>query len=471
MLQASHRNAAIRHGVLSLVSYYDSLYNPYEASRHAAQAGRHYVNALSSVAGPTSLEHAASTDEVLILSLLLHCIEIFRQQYGDAFVHLQAALRIVRGMSTGDVSRSRLATIVDRLKKWPDPKIDAVSLARSASIPLTSTSTARQRLMQIQNWISRRLYTCIDGQEGIWDLCQGFRLQLFDWKADFDVFCSKTEFKGNKDARDVIYVRVLHGLIALAVSTVLAEQSNSPVFLTKGRDVHVGQLLEYCSAFAGIGSHAPNLHANKKPSGGRPIHFGFDTEFVLIVFFLGCMATSHSLRQQAVSLLRSSHRQEGSWDSFHAAHIIECLECFGLIPSVSVEKVTYFYDRSSLAHQQSLEFVRPDHVGVEVDHRDLTTSATIFFRCTCNRYMLCPSTSSAYKDINPSIKVEDSDGSMIPAYEQTEFTPSVVTQILTASRYRLGFMPTHMGSSVLAVRQQKPVSSRTSALMGYSTGS
>lgn len=471
MLQASHRNAAIRFGVLSLVAYYDSLYSPYEASRHAAQAGRHYVNALSAAAGPTSLQHASSTDEVLILSLLLHCIEIFRQQYGDAFIHLQAALRIVRGMSTSEISRSRIATIVDRLKKWPDPKIDAVSLAWSASVPLTSVSTARQRLMQIQNWISRRLYTCIDGQEDIRDPCQGFRLQLLDWKADFDAFCSNTELKANNEAREAIYVRILYGLITLAVATVLAEQSSGPAFSMKGEDAHVMRLLEHCSAFAAIGSHHPDSHADRKTSGGTPIHFGFDIEFVLIVLFLACSTTSHSLRQQAVSLLRSSQRQEGSWDSFHAAHIIECLERFEIEANVSIEKVAYLYDRSSYAHQHSLEFVRPDTVCVDVSNQDLRVSATVVFRCTCTRHALCPSTSLADKNVTSSIKMEDTDVSMIPAYEQTEFTPSVVTQILTASRYRLGAMPTHMGSSVLAVRQQKPDSSCSRSPNNYNTGS
>ena len=469
MLQASHRNAAIRFGVLSLVSYYDSLYNPYEASRYAAQAGRHYVHALSAAAGPTSLRHAYSTDEVLILSLLLHCIEIFRQQYGDAFIHLQAALRIVRGMSLSEISRSRIARIVDRLKKWPDPKIDAVSLARSASVPLTSISAARQRLMQIQNWISRRLYTCIDGQEDIRELCQGFRLQLFDWKADFDAFRSNTESKANNEAREAMYVRILYGLIALAVAIVVAEQSSGPSFPKKGQDSHLGKLLDHCSAFAGIGSHEPDPHADEKVSGGRQIHFGFDTEFVLIVFFLGCSTTSHALRRQAVSLLRSSHRQEGSWDSFHAAHIIECLERFEVKTNVSIEKVAYFYDRCSYAHQHSLDFVRPDTLCVDVSNQDLTASATMLFRCTCTRHALCPSTSLAAESIAPSIKLEDTDVSMIPAYEQTEFTPSVVTQILTASRYRLGAMPTHMGSSVLAVRQQKPDTSRSRSPDNYST--
>ena len=470
MLQASHRNAAIRFGVLSLVAYYDSLYSPYEASRHAAQAGRHYVNALSAAAGPTSLQHASSTDEVLILSLLLHCVEIFRQQYGYAFVHLQAALRIVRGMSTSEISRSRIATIVDRLKKCPDPKIDAISLARSASAPLTSVSTARRRLLQIQNWITHRLYTYVAGQEDIRDLCQGFRLQLFDWKADFDALCSNTDFKANNEAREAIYVRILHGLINLAVATVLAEQSSGPALSTKGEDAHVMRLLERCSAFAAIGSHHQDSHADRKISGGTPIHFGFDIEFVLIVFFLACSTTSHSLRQQAVSLLRSSHRQEGSWDSFPAAHIIECLGRFELGANVSMEKVAYFYDRSSYAHQHSLEFVRPDTVCVNVSNQDLTVSAMILFRCTCTRHSLCPSTSPADKTVT-SIKMEDTDVSMIAAYEQTEFTPSVVTQILTASRYRLGAMPTHMGSSVLAVRQQKPEPSRSRSPTNYSASS
>ena len=456
MLQASHRNPAIRHGVLSLVSYYDTLSSPSDAHENAIQAKRHYVDALSTATGPLALQHATSTDEVLILSLLLHCIEIFRQQYNDAFVHLQAALRIVHGMSSGEISHSRVATIVDRLKKWPN-KIDAVSLARGACLPLTSIDSARERLMQIHSWISRRLYAAPSGYEDVRDLCRGFQLQLYDWNADFDQLCSRQEFRVGNEARSAIYVRILHGLIALAVSIVSAEQNRNSSFPPGRYDARIGKLLAYCRAFTDIGSHGSHLQTEKEPPPFRPIIFGFDTEFILIVLFLSHMTKDLALRQEAVNLLRSAHRQEGSWDSFQAAHIIECLERVSDQDNVIISSVAYFHDISySTTSRQALEFSRPDTVCVEYNNRDLTASTT-WFRCTCNVYALCSSTSVAKNNIKTQIKMEESTTDLTPVYEQTEFTPSVVTQILVASRYRVGVMPTHMGSSVLAVRQQKLV--------------
>jgi Fungal specific transcription factor domain len=445
MLQASHRHEAIRYGVLALSSYCESLSNPYEVQANAAQARRHYSKTLSAAASSAALQHSASTDEVLLLGLLLHCVELFRQQYADAYVHLQAALNIVNDMSPSEISRSRIANIVVRLRKRPKLSIDSVSLARAASELPSSVDDARHRLMQIHGWICIRLHNSHYGHED--SLCQGFQLQLLEFRTDLDEFCRTSRFKTGVEARNAIYIRVMHGLVALAVSMISAVDDGSENFSRMSNEIHVRELLEYCKAFADAGLD--------ETSGDRPIHFGFDTEFILIVVFLACSTSEHTLRRDAMSLLRSAHRQEGSWDSFHAAHIIECFDRIDFRERAVISTVEYFYDRSACGPTpQSRDFARPDTVCVQIGDQDSSTQSTKWFRCTCNCLKLCGSNTPSTSPINMTLDTAHCTNMLIPAYEQTEFTPSIVTQIFISARYRQGCMPTHLGSSAIAVRQK-----------------
>ena len=454
MLQASHRNEAIRHGVLALSAYAESLNNPSDAISSIIEARKYYFGSLSAASAPSALHQLASIDEILLLGLLLHCVELFRQQYAEARVHLHAVINIVSAMTPGEISRSLLAQIVRRLRKSPNLKIDAVSLAASASMPIFSIESARDRLMQIHSWISRRLYASCHGQEDLQTLCAGFQLQLYDFKVSLDDFDINANIQSTIDLRNLTYIRLMHALTALAVSVVALDGSDNPSFLLAAQSGHLRKCLELCKAFAFSASRTLQ-EFKKELYTPREVHFGFDTELILIILFLASSSTEYILRQEAITLLRSAHRREGSWDSFHAAHIIECL-MQRRSEELNILGVSYYYSKSiTNPVEHSYDFTSPDTVSVQYGSSDETTSSQLWFRCTCNRHTLCQSTTPPENDSKVDLKKPDYEPDMLPAYEQTEFTPSLITQIFIAARYRYGVIPTHEGSSAIAVRQHK----------------
>lgn len=452
IFQASHQNEAIRQGAVSLSSYYESLCNPSDAVSNVARARRHYANALSKAAAPSALEGIASTDEVLLLSLILHCVELFRHQFFSSYVHLNAALKIVDGMTLAEVAHSSVSGIIKRLSKRLEPHVDDLTIAKASSTQFTNIEDGWRRLMQIHAWICTTLSLSLnEAVEDISVLCQRFHLQLLEWKLDFEGFGRmKGTMVSPHESRKTIYVKILHGLLDLAVSTVAGEQAGRHAFHSTKANDRVRQVLEECVQFASVG--------NRDPSSPRTIRFGFDIEFILIVLHLASMTTDPTLRQKAVALLRSAHRQEGSWDSFHAAHIIECLDQVDFSDNVIIAKVAYFRNPyKSAAALESFEFSRPELTCCYLNNREHTKKAVVWFRCSCNRSKDCGSTTSTDKDSGSCVSDQPWMSTATPVYEQTEFTPSVVTQILSAASSMAGSGPAHLGSSMIFVKQENTI--------------
>lgn len=452
MLGASHWNPAISHGIIAFSAYYESLSSPADASSSTAQARKHHAMSLSSAATKLNSQHFVSTEEVLLLCLLFHALELFRHRFHDSYVHLQAAVKIVDNMSSNQLAASSVAKIIHRLKKQPQSNVDSLSMAMSASMPLLNVDSAWQRLMQIHGWICASL--SVRNSDGIGILSERFQLRLLEWKIAFDELFNARQAVADKfESKGLQYLRILHGLIDLSVvkSALRDSDQNASLLIPQG-DGLVQQVLDDCCAFAGVRPLA------KKPashtSTPRSVHFGFDTEFILIILFLATATQSHQLRQQAITIMRSAHRQEGSWDSFYAAHIIECFDRRAKSDSVIISKVAYFHDHMATgSSRQSFDFSRPNLACCElVDQGDSDIPPT-WFHCSCDCSMDCGSTSS---DQSIAFSSDYSDQGPLngnPVWEQTEFTPSLVTQIFSAAQSQTERTPYHFGSAMIAVNQ------------------
>jgi hypothetical protein len=393
----------------------------------------------------------SSTDEVLLLCMLLHALELFRHRFHDAYVHLQAAARIVEGLPPSKLAASSIAQIVNRLRKQPQSEVDTLSMATSASMPLADIGGAWGRLMMIHGWICATLSD--RESESVGTLPERFQLQLFEWKLEFDELCkSRQTSKDRFESRGLQYLRILHGLIDLAIVTVaLHDPGQDAELLARQAEGLVERLLDECSVFVGVDPSSLGLVARKVVP--RSVHFGFDTEFILIIIFLATATQSHRLRQKAIMLLRSAQRQEGSWDSFYAAHIIECFDRASHSDSVIISTVSYFHDHHSTGQfQESFDFCRPNLACCRLRNQDDET-ILVWFYCSCNCSTDCGATRSDKLTNMPSV-AKANGGLLAPIWEHTEFTPSLVTQILSAAQSFTERTTYHFGSAMIVVKQE-----------------
>jgi hypothetical protein len=442
MLQASSLNQAIRHGVVSFNAYYESLANPANALQSIHEARKHHANSVSSASRMLSSGHLPSTDEILLLCMILHALDLFRHRFHDAYTHLHAAVRIVDSLSPSQLAASSIAAIVNRLRKQPQSEIDSVSMATSASTPLADIDIAWKRLMNIHGWICSILSERESESVGI--LPERFQLQLLEWKLEFDEFCKLRQTSNDKfESRGLRYLGIVHGLIDLAIVTVArGDPGRDAELLARQADSLVERLLDDCSVFVGV-DPSSLVARNTAP---RSVHFGFDTELILIIIFLATSTQLPHLRQKAITLLRSAHRQEGSWDSFYAAHIIECLDRANHHGPSIISTVSYFHDHTG---QESSDFCRPNLACCRLRNQD-DEIIPVWFHCSCNSLTDCRSDKLTNM---PSVAKTNEGPGPAPVWEHTEFTPSIVTQILSAAYSFKEKMPYHFGSAMIVVKQ------------------
>lgn len=300
---------AIRAAVLCFASYIGSLIDPNNAREGQLSAEWQYRKVLKSAASARSPSPNSRWAEIFLVSLLLRCLETYRNDYSRAVTHLQGAIGIIRGCKSSSAAQSLDAcvqNIINRVKAKMNSRSKIMS--HSPMSPFAQFNSVVDGICEEFNGSGG---AGLRGPERL-NLIRKCINRLDSCFPNLDTNRLSTSQKPS-----YIYLHIQYQICRLVLCNLEDLRALSQV------ESHLAlqNILDLCSRFNTL-----NLEGTKTISSqGQQVRLGFGIEFISDVLFIATVSGSRQARRSAISLLRSCFRQEWLWDSFQAAQIAEWL--------------------------------------------------------------------------------------------------------------------------------------------------
>lgn len=299
----------IRFAISCYASYIGSLIDPSNADSLQLAAEVQYRQVLRSAASVQSLSTSSSWVELFLVSMVLRCLETYRNDYDRASTHLQGAMDIIQANGSIEATQSLdpcVLHIVNRLKA----KIKSQSKALSHS-PMSGFAKFNSTIDDI----CKLLHHAAEDEVSKPDrhsLTQKCISELDSSLPSIGLDCVSQI--GNSSS---IYLQIQFQICRLVLLNL-----GSLDMLSKPESYGALQnILDLCVKFSDLSLNEVTTVSSQ----GQRIRLGFGIEFISSVLFVATVCGSGHIRRSAISLLRSCYRQEWLWDSFQAAQIAEWL--------------------------------------------------------------------------------------------------------------------------------------------------
>ncbi|KAH5808853.1 hypothetical protein HBI93_237180 [Parastagonospora nodorum] len=365
VLQLSHDQPAIKHGILAL----GVVHERYEGVAPVSMATGNdfaFVQYMQAIKHSNELLTAyqngkASLEMVLIACIIFTCYENLAGNYEIASMHLRSGLRILdqqhRAGSRLDISRGEIAnslyrfdleamTFSDSSSPY-DYVLDLAPVCPQVPDKYTKNDAARDDLVNILRsmmWLAgvAELNPCAPEHPKWQHVHSAMSLAIKKWQSAFN------DFKKTMPSRETADPKVYAGnaLLTMAALTV-------HIIINSGAATNSEMAWDpFLSSFTSIVDLAetiPILHPSTTGTKYRaiapklasstatlPTHFSpsFELSPIVSLFITACRCRDPSIRRRAISLLLSYHRREGIWDSTGAGMIAaQCMRLEENLPS------------------------------------------------------------------------------------------------------------------------------------------
>ena len=352
VLQLSHDQPAIKHGILAL----SVMHERYESVAPVSMAVGNdfaFVQYMQAVKHSNDLLTAyqsgkASLEMVLIACIIFTCYENLAGNYEIASMHLRSGLRILdqqhRAGSLLDIGRGEIAnslyrfdleamTFSDTASPY-DYVLDLAPVCPKVPDKYTKNDAARDDLVNILRsmmWLAgvADINPCAPEHSKWQQIQKSTSLAIKKWQSAFD------DFKSHMPSRETADPKVYAGntLLTMAALTI-------HIIIHSGAGTHSEMawdpFLPSFTSMVDLAETIPILHApttNPKyrtiapktasKTAPPPTHFSpsFELSPIVSLFITACRCRDPSLRRRAIALLLSYHRREGIWDSTGAGKI------------------------------------------------------------------------------------------------------------------------------------------------------
>ena len=311
--QAGFHVPAIRSAVLTIASYVESLLDMENASRHRLYAEYNYTKVLKETASMHSAASGSNWVEILLLSMLLRCLETHRNDYDRAVMHLRGALGIIQEHHC----TSRLASLDSCIQRLIDRVISKPTIRQDQAVTQANSPLVA---FALSNSITDRFCKSLALSGSICDSELERNELVRETIAQIDqcISCIQAMRVKCGPTASLIASQIQNHISRLVLSTLTTASKSSFAKST----AEFREILDLCFEFDDLN----NGRTRVASSNGYQLRLGVGTELVTSVLFVATECGDRQVREAAISLLRSSFRQEWLWDSFQAAQVAEWLK-------------------------------------------------------------------------------------------------------------------------------------------------
>lgn len=307
--QVSLHVLPLRFAILCFASYIGSLIDPSNANDCQLAAEWQYRQVLKSAAYGQSPSSSSNWVELFLVSLLLRCLETYRNDYDRASTHLSGAIGIVKAnelTSTTQPLDPCVQHIINRLKV----KVDSRS-----KILCHSPMSGFDKFNTVIGDICKVFDVAAETGLGNCDRSQLVKSCV----SQLNSYFPKVEIGDIQVSQSPssIYLQIQCEICRL----VLRNLEDLSVLSEPESYTSLQNILDLCIKFSESSLRGVTTISTQ----GQRIRLGFGIEIISDILFIATVCGDRKTRQLAVSLLRSCYRQEWLWDSFQAAQIAEWL--------------------------------------------------------------------------------------------------------------------------------------------------
>ncbi|TGO17982.1 hypothetical protein BTUL_0013g00570 [Botrytis tulipae] len=360
VLQASHREPAVRHAAIALGSLHERfeledrfISKVKDDTEENSFAVRQYVKAINCLVQPNMSKHTCKSANVALTTCILFiCFETLRGHHDSALAHIDGGVKIfseleVSGHSTPvsfDLPEDHIPVPIFRMLFGRlDTQasvltsrariIDGESGSSPNSIPdrFLNIEQAREAMESIWTYSARNLLSCsmYNGVPLPLPTSQETKFQLLahleNWNRAFESFSSTSTKRGNIEivnpmemrARDLLRLHKTLTQILVTTSTIHSAKFNeSSELLWDDFQLEFEAMVKWASDII----HTPS---SIRTGGCKAASFTLDNEILQPLFLVATKCRHRRIRNKAILLLNQADRQEGLWNSLLTAKVAE----------------------------------------------------------------------------------------------------------------------------------------------------
>lgn len=332
VLQVSHREDSVRYMVFALSTLHQSITSPRPAT-FTAEAVRYYALGLRALNHHIVSNEGAALDVTLLCSILCVTFEWLRGFHHGAEIHLKAGMKLLEqwhvaarcpGTSTrtsfwspsGHLIRSTLSPAYTRLY------LQAQSLLQDKGLPLPppDESSARNPKQPFSNFHEARdsLYEILCNAYSFRRLFEKEKLKKKDRRAlgtqqrRTPPFQAVAQWSANLDE---LFERLPHLKQQLGALVLRIWLTTITIMISVKDSEDETDFDRFTPLFTDIIDLTERLYQRQVS------FFCADISIVAILYYVGVKCRHPLIRRRAISLLSSTQRREGIWDSAGAAKV------------------------------------------------------------------------------------------------------------------------------------------------------
>ena len=361
-LQAGEHRRCVREALLAIQAYHESILETKSSLEHLERANSQYVKALRSTVKEQSPLQTSDFGEMLILSVIFRAIEMLRNNYTHAFIHLKASRSMMDEKEASHIHSTSIDDIftpmISRLEYKSMPLSDLGANAYDSEVDHTDIEPARRKGHALMSWACHVL--SLQGPATTKESFESFRALFINlglrWTEHIDEVI-KNQWSAGVQRSYSIYAKLNFFLSKVAFNVMTFSDEQIYDKQTKDFETMIGLCKEYASLKdrllqdSGFGACQ-----------ARPVRLAIGVELIATAFLVGEKCREPTIRHSALEFLKSTPRRESSWYSSHAASILDFVrytEEKGLrvttstdIPisqRLSLKRIEYFYSGSGPA--------------------------------------------------------------------------------------------------------------------------
>lgn len=364
VLQVSHRESAVRHAAIALGALHQSFLQDKSSVIRSTNnphsdtfAMQQYTKALGLLVQPIRDRGKQAADVALMACVLFVCFETLRGHHGSALAHIESGVKIVAEL-TAEIECTRTSAMPLEVSKTPyvpfsmlnlvfvrldnlashlsterdrkllSPVLDDKERGYQAEIPFSFSSIEEARNSLDYVWpacfrILQKERFPVDVGDPTSTLDSSLNMarsvtlfRLRQWSRAFDNFFRQNPQDFDNFAQEHIHVMKLHRiLIEIFFGIELAISQYETTWDT------------YYVEFKSMVEHAAEvvkLSNNPSSKLPRPV-FSLDTGIILPLYLIASKCRHPVLRWKAITLLKSTPRQEGILNSSLTGRVVERL--------------------------------------------------------------------------------------------------------------------------------------------------
>ncbi len=321
IIQASYIGGSIRHALLSIQAYHESLMAVQsDQLKHRKYAQFQYSKTIASAAATRYQSAGIGIGELLLLGIILRSIEVFRNDSLNAFLHVTAGRSVLdaaqRSNVTSDLMHSLLRPVMLRLeyKSMPVSTINNEDITAGHG----GIERARQKGHAIMSLLCHGILQSASSTRKRSQFLVVARWIMARWYRNVVTVTQRLPNSGTVTA-SAIYTRIQFFLTAIALRIGDAQEETPYQALTPTLRL----LICLCDDFTAADAQQEQRSAAESQEATVQLSIG--VELVATAFFVGSCCHDPIIRGRALRLLKNTRRREARWYSEHAAMILKWL--------------------------------------------------------------------------------------------------------------------------------------------------